>query len=68
MPPPLQSGSLPVIVRSFKSAVTREANRLRNAPGDVLWQGRYYEHIVCNAADLARIRRYIEANPGCWRG
>lgn len=31
-----------------------------------LWQRNYYEHIVRDEADLARIRAYIEANPGRW--
>ena len=31
-----------------------------------LWQRNYYEHIVRNDADLARIRAYIRANPANW--
>ena len=61
--PQLTPGSLPVIVRAFKSAATREANLLCGTPGATLWQSRYYEHIVRDEDDLARIRRYIAANP-----
>jgi REP element-mobilizing transposase RayT len=32
-----------------------------------LWQRDYYEHIVRNEADLARIRNYIIANPARWK-
>lgn len=31
-----------------------------------LWQRNYYEHIVRNEEDLARIRYYIECNPKLW--
>ncbi len=34
-------------------------------PG-TLWQRNYYEHIVRDAADLARIRAYIRDNPANW--
>ncbi|MFV9507890.1 MAG: transposase [Oscillochloridaceae bacterium umkhey_bin13] len=66
-PKPLQPGSLPVIVRAFKSSVTREVNILRGTPGATLWQGRYYDHIIRNDTDLARIRRYIVTNPDRWK-
>ncbi len=59
-------GSLPVIVRSFKSAVTKRVNELRNSPGKPVWQKNYYEHIIRNQNDLNEIRRYIELNPLKW--
>jgi putative transposase len=33
-----------------------------------LRQRNYYEHIVRDAADLARLRVYIEHNPARWGG
>lgn len=65
--PRLRPGSLPVVIRAFKSAATREVNVLRNTPGASLWQPRYYEHIVRDDADMERIRRYIVNNPARWR-
>lgn len=65
--PPLRPGSLPVVIRAFKSAATREVNRMHNTPGATLWQGRYYEHVVRDDADMERIRRYIADNPARWR-
>jgi len=59
-------GSLPVIVRSFKSAVTKVVNELRNSPGEPVWQKNYYEHIIRNENDLNNIRKYIELNPLKW--
>jgi putative transposase len=60
------SGSLPTIVRSYKSAVTRAANIARDTPGAPLWQRNYYEHIIRDEADLARLREYIACNPARW--
>ena len=57
-------GSLPTVIRSFKSAVTRQV-RLETNP-KFQWQSRYYDHIVRNHSDLERIRRYIRNNPNNW--
>jgi REP element-mobilizing transposase RayT len=61
-----KSGSLGVIVRSFKSAVTREINLQRGTPGVTVWQRNYYEHVIRDERDLERIREYIENNPLRW--
>ena len=60
------SGSLPTIVRSFKSAAARLVNIARDTPSAPLWQRNYYEHIIRNENDLNRIRAYIENNPSTW--
>jgi REP element-mobilizing transposase RayT len=60
------SGSLPIIIGSFKSAVTKHINELRNSPGAKLWQRNYWEHIIRNERDLNRIRKYIRNNPRKW--
>lgn len=62
----MTSGSLPVIVRSFKAAVSREINQLRKASGKSIWQRNYYEHIIRNERDLYNTRKYIELNPLKW--
>ena len=62
------SHTLGAIVRGFKAAVTRQANALTGTTGRIVWQRNYYEHIVRDAADLDRIRRYIAANPSRWKG
>ena len=59
-------GSIPTIIRAFKSAVTKRINELRGTPGNSLWQRNYYEHIIRNDDDLARIREYIVNNPLQW--
>ncbi len=38
--------SLPTIVRSFKSAVTKRVNLLQRTPGAPVWQRNYFEHVI----------------------
>jgi len=58
--------SLGAIMRGFKGAVTRRINRQHHTPAHPIWQRNYYEHIVRNPDDLARIRTYIANNPAKW--
>lgn len=60
------SGSLGAIVRSYKSVVTRQINRLRRTPSGKVWQRGYYEHIIRDVRELERIRAYIQNNPARW--
>lgn len=60
------------IVQWFKTMTTNEYIRgvktLGWLPFDgKLWQRNYYEHIIRDDADLARIRAYIAANPLRWK-
>jgi len=58
---PQKAGSLPAIVGGFKSACTRLVGQAGLGP--LVWQRRYYEHVIRNEADLTRIRQYIRNNP-----
>jgi REP element-mobilizing transposase RayT len=58
------SNNLGAIVRSFKSSVKRRCNQ--NGLEHFEWQRNYYEHVVRNENDLARIREYIVNNPLKW--
>jgi len=58
--------SLPTIVRAFKAAVTKRVNGRRGTPGAPVWHRNYYEHVVRDESDLARLRTYIAENPGRW--
>jgi REP element-mobilizing transposase RayT len=60
------SGSLPTIVRAFKSAVTKRTNELRQSPGATLWQRNYWEHTIRNEIELNHLREYIRNNPAQW--
>ena len=59
-----KSGSLSVIIRSYKAAVTRwcRQNNYDNFAG----QPRFYEHIIRNNGSLDIIREYIINNPIKW--
>jgi REP element-mobilizing transposase RayT len=60
------AGTVPTIIRSFKSAVTKCVNEIRNTPGVSIWQRNYYEHIIRNDADHSNIAEYIVNNPLRW--
>jgi putative transposase len=57
-------GSLPIIIRTYKAAVTRECRRI--GQNDFRWQRGYYDRIIRNEKELDRIRRYIQENPLKW--
>ena len=50
-------------MRGFKVGVTKYARQHQIAFD---WQGRYYDHIIRDAAELGRIREYIIDNPREW--
>ncbi len=60
-----KSGSLSVVVRSYKSAVTIHAHKLNN---QFSWQPGFYDTIICTTGQLSRIRKYISENTQCCKG
>ena len=62
------AGSIPTIVRSFKSAVTKEARIGRFIDGASLWQRGYCERIIRDQRHLDAVRRYIILNADWWIG
>lgn len=66
VPPRLspKRGSLSVIIRTFKAAVTTECRR--NGHPEFQWQSRFYEHIIRNEKEWKTIRDYIVNNPIKW--
>lgn len=59
-------GSIPTIVRSYKSSVSYRINLMRGTQDTPVWQRNYYEHVIRNARDLQNKTDYIEANPMLW--
>jgi REP element-mobilizing transposase RayT len=59
-------GSIPTIVRAFKSAVTKRINDRCGTAGAPVWQRNYYEHVIRTEESLERIREYILTNPLRW--
>jgi REP element-mobilizing transposase RayT len=60
-----KSGSLSVVVRSYKSAVTKNAHKFDNG---FCWQPGFYDNIICMTGQLKRIRKYVLDNPQNWNG
>lgn len=60
------AGSIPTIVRAYKSAATYAINKLQNQRGAVLWQANYYEHIIRDEQDYQAKHDYILSNPMNW--
>ncbi len=61
-----QPGSLGAIIGQFKPAVTKRINRMRDTPGQSVWQRNYYEHIIRDERSLHRIQQYVDNNPQQW--
>lgn len=59
-------GTIPTIIRSFKSAVTKRINEHRRTPGVLVWQRNYWEHIIRNEKSFETIATYIAYNPIQW--
>ena len=59
-------GSIPTIVRSYKSAVSYRINLMRGTKDVPLWQRNYYERVIRDEKDLQNKTDYIEANPILW--
>ncbi|MEH2416685.1 transposase [Nostoc sp.] len=61
------AGSIPCVIRSYKSAVTKKINEICNQKGiSSVWQINFYEHINRNEQSLEEIRKYIINNPLQW--
>jgi len=54
------------IVSAFKSLSAFRINLKRGTRGVSVWQRGFYDHVVRDERDLARIREYIQNNPARW--
>ncbi|MFZ3079264.1 MAG: hypothetical protein WA109_06225, partial [Bellilinea sp.] len=59
-------GTIPTIIRSFKSAVTKRINEKRGTPGIPVWQRNYWEHVIRDEKSFETITTYIDYNPSRW--
>jgi REP element-mobilizing transposase RayT len=60
-----KSGSLSVVVRSYKSAVTKHVHK---SDSHFSWEHGFYDTIICTTGQLKRIRKYVLENPQYWNG
>jgi REP element-mobilizing transposase RayT len=58
-------GALGTIIRSYKSAVTRQIRK--KGFKNFAWQPRFHDHIIRNEQSLERIETYIFNNPLKWK-
>jgi putative transposase len=58
--------TLPSIVGSYKSAVSRQINATYNPDKISIWQRSYHDQIIHDPDLLTRIRAYIRTNPAKW--
>jgi putative transposase len=56
-------GSLSTIIRSYKSAVSKQA---RTIHADFAWQSRFHDHVIRDAENHTKIQHYILNNPLLW--
>jgi REP element-mobilizing transposase RayT len=57
-------GTLSVVVRTFKAAVTTRCRR--EGIKEFRWQSRFYDRIIRDDDELNRVREYITANQAQW--
>ncbi len=55
--------TLPSIIGSYKSVVTKHARRLGF---EFFWQPNYYKHLIRGHEKFSRIKIYIKNNPVNW--
>ncbi len=60
-----KAGSLSIIIRSYKSAVTKMARSINQ---DFEWQARYHDRIIRNRYEFIRVQKYIVDNPVMYKG
>ena len=61
-----QYQKLPVIMGSFKSAVSKWIHTAGPGNKGFQWQKSYHDHIIRNEESLQRVREYIANNPALW--
>ncbi len=59
-------GSIPTVVRSYKSAVTKLVHERFPSKMEKVWQSRYYERVIRNERELREAISYIRSNPANW--
>ena len=57
---------IPKIIGRFKMRTAKLINQYQKTEGIPFWQKNYYDHIVRNESELARIREYVANNPMKW--
>ncbi|MBA3874197.1 MAG: transposase [Anaerolineae bacterium] len=59
--------SLSTMMRSYKSAVTKQINQLLMTDNSPTWQGRFHDHIIRSERGLNVLQQYVANNPVRWQ-
>lgn len=59
-----KSGSLSVIIRSYKAGVSRRCRELGLMT--TIWQPRFHDHLLRGDNVISAVREYIDKNPSNW--
>jgi REP element-mobilizing transposase RayT len=51
------------ITKSLKGSTARQANSILGRTGKYFWQNESFDHWIRDAAEFAKVKKYIEANP-----
>jgi putative transposase len=62
----LVTGSIPTIVRSFKSECTKRIRKHTRKPASLVWQRGYYESVIWDVKQFQETCEYIRLNPAQW--
>jgi REP element-mobilizing transposase RayT len=57
---------IPKILGKYQMLTSKQMNIRRNTPGRKNWQHDYYDHVIRNHEEYARIDQYIINNPRKW--
>jgi REP element-mobilizing transposase RayT len=60
------SSSVATVVRSYKSAVTKQVREMLHRPEYRVWQSNYHESVLRSAEEYKNAVRYILGNPKMW--
>jgi putative transposase len=55
-------GSIPTVVRSYKSAVSNLVRKMRGFEEQILWQRGYFDKVIRSDTQLDIVRKYIQEN------
>lgn len=58
--------SLGAVVGQFKAASTRRINLFRGTPSHPVWHRNYYERVIRNETEFAKLYDYVVTNPMRW--
>jgi putative transposase len=60
------AGSVPTMIRSYKSAVSKRVRDISHDRSIQVWQSNYFERVIRSGKEFGDTSRYILENPAMW--